>query len=336
MPRRRLALALAAPLLACPGDDPPEARWQVVHKDLPGALLSVWGASAADVWAVGGDARDGTGPLVLRFDGAAWRRAPTGEPAGNLWWVFGFPGGPVYLGGEGGVILRYQDEAFTRMTTPGTQTVFGIWGAAPDDVWAVGGASDSTGGFAWRLRGGDAWEPEPTLPAEVATGAAVWKVFGAGRDDAWLVGSNGVALRWDGAALTPGETGVGSSLFTVHYHSGRYAAVGGHATGIIVERDDSGDAWRHIPLDPPPAGLAGVTLGPGDTGIAVGTFGAVLTRSPDGWASEALGFTIAQNLHGSWIDDQGGLWAVGGQTFSPPYNDGILLYKGRPIPAGDP
>lgn len=330
-PGLRIALVLASLALvtACPGDTPePEDTWQQVHRGLPGALLSVWGTSASDVWAVGGDARDGSGPTVLRFDGERWSKLPTGQPQGNLWWVFGFDGGPVYVGGDGGVILRYEDGAFTPMTTPGTETVFGIWGANPDDVWAVGGASDSTGGFAWRLQG-DTWVPEPTLPTEVSAGAAVWKIYGAAADDAWLVGSNGVALHWDGGALTQGDTGVGSSLFTVHASDGRTAAVGGLATGIIVELD--GGQWNNVTPEPPPAGLAGVTLAPGGLGIAVGTYGEVYTRSDAGWVREELGFTIADNLHGSWIDERGGLWAVGGQTFSLPYSNGLLIHRGPPI-----
>jgi hypothetical protein len=159
----------------------------------------------------------------------------TGEAQGNLWWVFGFAGGPIYMGGEGGVILRHQDGAFTRMATPGTDTVFGIWGATPDDVWAVGGASDSSGGFAWRLAG-DTWTAEPTLPAEISSNAAIWKVFGTARmTRGW---SAATASRSTGTAPAhAGDTGVGSSLFTVHAQDGRYAAVGGLASGIIVEHD---------------------------------------------------------------------------------------------------
>lgn len=332
MPRTapRLALLGLVALVGCPGDEV-EAEWQLVHRGLPGALLSVWGSDATDVWAVGADARDGAGPLVVRFDGAGWTRVATGEAQGNLWWVFGFPGGPVYLGGEGGVILRHEDGVFTRMSTPGSETVFGIWGATPDDIWAVGGASDSTGGFAWRLVG-DAWQPEPTLPATVPDSAAIWKVHGAGRDDAWLVGSNGVALHWDGARLAPEATGVGSSLFTVHAHAGRLAAVGGLASGIIVEHD--GARWQNVTPEPPPMGLAGVTLGADGSGLAVGNFGAVYTRGAAGWTPEELGFTVPVNLHGSWIDERGGLWAVGGQTFSPPYNEGVLIHRGALI-SGD-
>jgi len=326
-------ILLASCILTACTDELPSVEWQIVHKDLPGALLSVWGTRSTDVWAVGGDALDGTGPMVIRFDGEAWTRVPTGETQGNLWWVFGFADGPVYMGGDGGVILRYQDDGdgdgeFTRMVTPGTDTVFGIWGATPDDLWAVGGASDATGGFVWRLAG-ETWSPEPTLPAEVPGSAAIWKIHGTGASDAWLVGSNGVALHWDGKQLTPGATGVGSSLFTVHARDGLYVAVGGLASGIIVEHD--GAQWHNVTPEPTPMGLSGVALGADGFGVAVGSFGGVYSRSDAGWAPEELGFSVGANFHGSWIDDKGSVWAVGGQTFSPPYNEGVMIHRGVAI-----
>jgi hypothetical protein len=318
--------------------DEPVDTWQIVHEGVPGALLSVWGTSARDVWVVGADARDGSGPVVLHFDGQAWARLSTGQSGGDLWWVFGFPEGPVYMGGDDGVILRHDPAAgsFTPMATPGIGTVFGIWGASPSDVWAVGGASESEGGFAWRLRGGaNAWEAEPSVPADVVTGAAIWKIYGTSTSDAWAVGSNGVALHWDGTVFSRGNTGVGSSLFTVHAADGRYAAVGGSASGFIVEHD--GIEWINTTPDPAPMGLSGVTLGPAGLGVAVGLFGAVLVRDDDGWRVEPLGQAATrQNLHGSWIDDEGGLWVAGGQTLVPPFVDGILLHRGTPVPTGVP
>jgi hypothetical protein len=322
-------VASCVALLACPTDpDEPVDTWRMVHQGLPGALLSVWGTSSTDVWAVGGDALDGTGPTVIHFDGESWSRHPTPQLQGNLWWVFGFDGGPIYMGGEGGVILRYEPatDQYTLLDTPGTDTVFGIWGASPDDVWAVGGASDATGGFAWRLSG-DTWMPEPSLPVDVPTNAAIWKMYGTSSSDAWLVGSNGVALHWDGASLQQGDTGVGTSLFTVHASEGRYVAVGGTASGIIVEYEDG--AWTNATPDPAPPGLSGVVLGDDGFGVAVGTFGAIYSRSADaGWVEEPLDFSIPHSLHGSWIDDTGGVWAVGGQVFSPPFDAGLLIHRG--------
>lgn len=324
---------LASLVLACPSDPEPSGSWTLVHSGLSGALLSVWGTSSTDVWAVGGDALDGSGPTVIHFDGEAWERIPTDETQGNLWWVHGFEGGPIYMGGDGGVILRYESGTYTKMVTPGTGTVFGIWGATADDVWAVGGDSSATGGFAWRLDpNSDAWIAEPTLPAEVPADAAIWKVSGAAADDAWLVGSNGVALHWDGASLSQGQTGVGSSLFTVEANDdGLFVAVGGAATGIIVEND--GDGWVDVTPDPPPFGLSGVALGADGHGVAVGAFGAVWERSDAaGWTEAELGFNVAPSLHGTWIDDEGGIWIVGGQVYTLPLNDGILLHWGDTIP----
>jgi hypothetical protein len=333
-------VGLSATLLACPTEpEPPTDKWELVHRGLSGALLSVWGTSSTDVWAVGGDAGDGTGPTVIHFDGESWSRRPTGQANGNLWWVFGFEDGPVYMGGEGGMIVRYDPGPagevgdYTLMPTPGTDTVFGIWGASPDDVWAVGGASDSTGGFAWRLSSDtDEWIPEPSLPADVPAVAAIWKVFGTSSSDAWLVGSNGVSLHWDGTALQPGDTGVGTSLFTVHESEGRYAAVGGTASGIIVEYENG--AWSNVTPDPAPPGLSGVVLGADGFGVAVGSFGAVYSRSADaGWVEEQLDFNLGLSLHGAWIDDTGCVWAVGGQVYTPPFDDGLLIHRGPSIPS---
>jgi hypothetical protein len=300
-----------------------------VAEGLPAALLSVWGSSASDVWIVGADTRDGTGPLVLHNDGEAWERIATGQSEGTLWWVHGFEDGPVFMGGSGGVILRAVEGELTRMDTPGSGTVFGIWGADADDLWAVGGDSESSGGFAWRLAG-ETWASEPTLPEDIPALAAVWKIYGSAPNDAWLVGSNGVALHWDGAQLTRSDTGVGSSLFTVHGRGTHYAAVGGSVTGILVEFDGQ---WRDVTPEPTPFGLSGVCLGDGDSGIAVGAYGTILSRGASGWAEVGSRLSLEENLHSTWIDPAGGVWAVGGQTFSEPLTDGVILHRGTEISA---
>jgi hypothetical protein len=170
------------------------------------------------------------------------------------------------------------------------------------------------------------------LPADVVATAALWKVFGTGATDAWLVGSNGVSLHWDGAAFARGDTGVGSSLFTVHASGGRYAAVGGLATGVIVELD--GNDWLDVTPDPPPLSLSGVCLAGGEAGMAVGMLGTVYVRTGAGWTEEPTGFYLNESLHGAWIDGEGGLWAVGGRTASAPLIRGVLVHRGDPVAAG--
>jgi hypothetical protein len=291
--------------------------------------MSVWAPAPDDVWAVGADA--GGGPQVLRFDGAAWRTEATGS-TGDLWWVFGFAGGPVYLGGEGGVILRYAEGAFEPMATPGTGTVFGIWGASPTEMWAVGGSAGGGGGaFAWRLQG-DAWVEAAGFPAALADDHAVWKVFGRSATDVWLVGTTGLVLQWNGTDFVDHDAGTTRGLFTIHGNGERLAAVGGFGTGVLMEYD--GAQW--IDATPEQAvQLIGVCLAPtGGDGYAVGTDGAVYRRRAGGWELEPTETGAYLPLHAVWIDPSGGVWAVGGQVLSAPLVRGMLLHKGAEIPGG--
>ncbi len=326
---RARATVLAVLLFAACGE--PSARednWQLVARDLPSALFSVWGTSARDVYIVGADARDGQGPAVHHFDGASWTRLSTGQ-IGNLWWVYGFAGGPIFMGGDGGMILRYQDGAFTRMTTPGVNTVFGIWGSSPEDMWAVGGADGgANGAFAWRLQG-ETWVDAPGFPAGLATTDAIWKIHGRGANDAWMVGTNGKVVQWDGRSLTESRI-AGESLFTAHADRERFVAVGGFGTGKILENE--GAEWRDA--SPPGApSFIGVCLSPkGD--FVVGRDGAVFSRGSAGWRAEDTGFPIDQAYHSVWVDPSGGVWAVGGQVLIPPYVDGVVLHRGTQVPEG--
>lgn len=324
--RATVFATLLLALSACP-EPPPPPKWAIVGQKLPNALLSVWGTSATDVWTVGSDTGDGTGPLVLHFDGTAWERKATGA-SGDLWWVFGFEGGPVYVGGEGGLMLRYQNGTFTRLTTPGTAVVSGIWGATPEDVWAVGAESGGAkGAFAWRLRGGDTFENAPGFPPGLVDTDAIWKVWGQSAHDVWLVGSMGKTLHWDGAAFTQVSAGTGETLFTVHANSSRVVAVGGFGTGRLVENTGSG--WVNV-APPGVQALAGVWLTE-KTGFAVGQYGSVYAQGDAGWEEQDTGFSFSQTLHSVWVDPSGGVWAAGGNVLTIPLKDGVLVHRGPAV-----
>lgn len=304
------------------GGDGAAASWRVIHQDLRPALMSVWGSSASDVYAVGGDPDD-TGPAVLHWDGSRWTALQTAD-TGDLWWVFGFAGGPVYMGGKNGRILRYEGGTFTPMTTPANGTVFGIWGASPTDVWAVGGAEGgASGAFAWRLSG-DTWTEAPGFPAAVTENAVLWKVAGTAADDVVMVGTGGTAVTWDGDGFTTEDLGVGESLFTVAAQGDRVVAAGGFATGLVMERTASG--WENrAPAGA--GGMIGVSLDAGGGGIVVGSFGEVLESRGGTWES-APGPATEESLHAAWIDPDGGAWTVGGQVQAFPLIHGVLAYRG--------
>lgn len=316
------ALGCLALLIGCGGD-----RWSLSFEKLPGALTSVWGSTARDVWAAGGDPGDGTGPFVLHFDGKKWTRLKTGQTAGDLWWVHGFANGAVYFGGKNGLILQWRDGVFQRLATPGTGTVFGLWGATPEDLWAVGGDGDQNG-FAWRFDGATWRKVEPLPPALAA--ASLFKISGRSANDAWLVGSRGVTAHWDGSALTEVSSGTARTLFTDHAGAARTAAVGGFGSGVLLELE--GGKWKDV-TPPKTPQLIGVRLTQSG-GYAVGVDGAVVHRTDTGWENEPTGLEVSSALHAVWVDPEGGVWAVGGQVLDYPLINGVLLHKGPPIPGG--
>ncbi|HTE53552.1 MAG TPA: hypothetical protein VK698_22005 [Kofleriaceae bacterium] len=306
-----------------------DASWELVQEHLPGALLSIWGTAADDIWAVGSDP-DGGGPTVLRYDGTSWDPLDTGT-VGDLWWVFGTGSGPVYMGGAGGVIIQYDGGEFTEMETPRADvTVFGIWGCSDDDVWAVGGElGGASGAFAWRLeRGedGDRWVEAAGFPTELTEGDAIWKAYGRACDDVWLVGTDGLVVHWDGEAFE-GERAGGESLFTVHANADRFVAVGGFGTGTLLENDGTG--WVDAsPEDVSP--LVGVCL-TGQGGLAVGQYATVVEREGGAagaaWAAVDTGLSVDRTMHSVWVDPDGGVWTVGGQVLNAPFVDGVMLHR---------
>jgi hypothetical protein len=307
---------------AKPEPTPQGPTWSQLFARLPGALISIWGSNANNLWTVGGDAGDGDGPMAMHFDGSQWTRHLTGK-TGDLWWVHGFEDGPVFMGGSSGAIQKYQGGTFETMKTPAAiGTVFGIWGASADDVWAVGGAgSTPTGGFIWHYDG-KAWAPHPAAPMDLADTATVFKVWGTGKNDVWFVGTGGLVLHFDGKAMASVTVPTDQTLFTLSGANERLYAVG--ADGIVLEND--GKTWTNAAPNNKQQ-MNGVAAR-GDDAWAVGVFGGVLHRDAGTWASVKTGLLFQDDYHGVWLDPDGGVWCVGGQVAALPLVEGTLAYYG--------
>ena len=273
------------------------------------------------MWAVGADTRDGTGPLVFYFDGGDWDRIQTGR-TGDLWWVFGFEGGPVFMGGQNGMILRWSDNRLELMPTPGNGTVFGIWGTAPDQLWAVGG-NVVDGAFVWRYDG-ERWRAVEGLPAGLAEDHSMFKVWGRSADDVWVVGTGGVALHFLDGRFEPEPTGTNHTLFTVHGNSSVSVAVGGaREDGRLLVNDGGG--WTDATPDGTPH-VIGVNMTERE-GYAVGIRGSVAHWDGEQWRRVETGIALSEAYHTVWVDPDGGVWAVGGRVVEPPLVDGVMVYR---------
>src|ERR1019366_7516218 len=334
-----LAVVAAVVLSACEKAPAPAAprdrEWQLLASELPSALLSVSGRSSTDIYAVGAD--KGQGPLVLHFDGKAWKELHTGR-SGDLWWVQAFPNGPVLMAGASATVLRFDGQRFERMTTPGLgrQTVYGVWGKNAEDFYAVGSAGGRNG-FVWHYHAGGF--EEETLPLDLPriSGGELpgfFQVFGRA-DEVWVVGAAGAILHRKGSApFAVVPTTTRDTLFTVHGVGDRLVGVGGAGNGMLLE--GTGGGFRDA--SPPASGLIqGIfTTDRGDW--ASGERGVIYTRAQPGGGSftavdHGLALPAVSSLHSIFVDDTGGVWSAGGNVLSPALDNGMLVHFGARVPA---
>ncbi len=296
--------------------------WQDVAENLPGALLSVWGRAADDVFVVGAD--PGDGPMAFHRVGAGWV-AVDGLTAGDVWWVSG-DADRVWFAGAGGRVFRGDAEGadLEAWVLDPDVTFFGVWGPGDGTAWAVGGdpSAPSDAAAAWYFDGGT-WA-EVALPEDAAAKFALYKVWGSAADDVWAVGAGGIILHHDGAAWgsVPSLTTV--PLFT--FHEGY--AVGGVATGAILRANDGGGSFTE---ESPPYALPITGVHGGDAPVAVGAQGSVWFRTDGAWVADPRERPTYQDLHSVWRDPDGGVWAVGGHVSSAPLIQGALVYSGDAI-----
>jgi hypothetical protein len=310
----------------------------VVLDNLPATLFSISGAPHAggssgpglsfDIFSVGASSPDGHGPLLLRSDGASWQRLATGQH-GDLWWISDRPvDGSLFLSGTDGMILRLDPATLLmeREKAPGGITLFGIWGTGADNLWAVGGdiSNNSKGGVVLK-RSGTEWVPDSRVADTLPGGyPSIYKIWGRSATEIYAVGLQGTALFFDGTHWSVIPTGSTEPLFTVSGDATLTAATGGSFQGVIMEL--AGGAFsNHAP--PGAQQINGISVRDG-AAVAVGLDGALYRRGDSAWVAGAPAHGAQPlDLHGAWIDPDGGVWAVGGDlTIDRSY--GAVAYAG--------
>ena len=319
-------------LISACSDEPPEApaAWRIVAEELPGALFSVSGSSADNVWIVGTDQGDGKGPTVLRWDGKAWSKPATGLSKGDLFWVHVLDDRTAFTAGTGGVIVRWVDGKPTKLKTPNDGLVWGIWAADATHAYAVGGDASATASeaFVWRLDG-DTFTPVAFDP-KLKSPSAWFKAFGRSMSDVWICGTNGALRHFDGSTWTELDAGTKRTLLTIHGRAdgSLITAVGGQFSATLVASTDGKTFTDVTPQGDPPLQLMGVHHR-ADVGWAVGMEATVLRHDGAAWQTETVGVEVYEALHGVWSGPGGDVFAVGGQVFAPPFGRGVLLHKGK-------
>ena len=258
-------------------------------------LMGLWTADASQAFAVGDS---GT---ILHRQGTAWRLATQGPPA-SLLDVWAFPGGEAVAVGASGVTLRYEDGSWTQSPRfDGRDFLSAVWGATPDDVWAVGNdAIVHFDGSAWtkvfspQVHLVGVWGSGPSDVYAVGIGASFhfdgisWNeielggaetvardIWGSGPDDVFAVGEDGTIVHFDGSTWGPMTSGTDIDLRSV-WGTGPADvwAVGSDSSawvGCILHFD--GGQWTEVTasaIGPPLWHVTG--SGPGDV-HATGIYG---------------------------------------------------------------
>jgi hypothetical protein len=311
----------------CTVDDTPRGTLQPVLENLPAALLSIAGTSPTDVYSVGSDPGDGRGPYVVHYDGTTWKRLDTGA-TGGLWWISVTPiDGDFYMAGDGGLILQYDPSShrFTRHTTPDTSQLFGIWGTAASNLYAVG-ADASNNAVLWHFDGMNwtAQDLTAILPQDQGP-TTLYKIWGRSASDIFAVGETGIVIHYDGGNWSRLDSGVSTTLFTVHGSGSVLDTVGGFfSNGVLLEQKADGSFQKRAPSGTPQ--LNGVFVPDSGNAVAVGVGLSVAARDSSGWTLINDGSNDVRDFHGTWVDSDDGIWAVGGDLSA--LNKGVLSYGG--------
>jgi hypothetical protein len=192
--------------------------------------------------AVGGISGRGSYVVAMRWDGSRWDSSYVGPPGTVLWGPFNQTLTTVDITGPGQAwasgtndVLHREGTVWSKVSLP--WRFADVWGAAPDDVWAVRGDADalvhydgaqwlytSYSGVAhvqgssarnvWAVGNGSTWRWDGTSWAfhttpSTRTRFGLW--VGA-EDDAWMSADNGWMTHWDGVAWTDVVTGASARL----------------------------------------------------------------------------------------------------------------------------
>jgi hypothetical protein len=294
-----------------------------------GAFSSVWGTRVDTLYAAGGQTIAATDPTVgtmFRYDGTAWRAVVLPEGVQTLNWVFGVADHRFAVGDGGTAVHRRGDDDAQPWTVSRCGTnlpLWGVWGASPQDVWAVGGDGFSRPPVLCHYDGAQ-WTLHEIPPLSVRS-RALFKVWGTAADDVFAVGHEGVILHYDGIAWQQQESGTELDLIALWGTGpGEILVVGGRSHAVLVRWDGEGWTPRELPQTPGLSGVwmdddgAAVVVGPlGMAGsVAAGTFDVV----PEDPATRLA-------LHAVVSPGAGALFAVGGSLdLSPPYT-GVIVRK---------
>lgn len=160
-------------------------------------ISDFWGLDENNVWGVGGVLLPDGGSNVIKWDGSTWSSVPYAKQI-ILYGIYGFSANQIWVVGNGNYNwggaafwdgVKFTEYKFDADKPEYADTIYalqGVWGTAPDDVWAVGqrGTIIHWDGSKWKKVAG------------INRKYHFYEVTGRSRNEVYTAGKNPVNGEW--------------------------------------------------------------------------------------------------------------------------------------------
>jgi hypothetical protein len=169
-----------------------DGEGDVLHR-LPGGADQTWKLGGKDgvLGVTGQTVWFARGDTLRRWSGEDWIEETRDEPERSVWAIFGASPDDAWAVGQRGLLLR---RVAGRWTAWGgarpSEEPSALWGSSDQDLWAVG----------WRGPLIEHWDGRAWVEHTAPETGELHAVWGSGPDDVWAVGDG--IVHWDGHAWT--------------------------------------------------------------------------------------------------------------------------------------
>jgi hypothetical protein len=284
----------------------------------PPELMGIWGTADGSFYIAGREGDRHTNGIILHYDAPNDLWDTTLLPSKPLESVWGFSNGELIAVGYE-TVMHFDGNTWTDVAPGIPAWLLDVWGASPQDVYAVGYNS------ALLHYDGSFW-----IALQNNAASSYYAVRGTPADEVLIAGSGDVLLRYDGATWSTESTNTGNTIYSMVCDSSGTIFGAGQGFGFVQY---DGTQWHEIQHGNPGSGshFYGVWNPGSDHAIAVGSLGAILEYDA-GILGSPNGVTT-QDLEGVWAAATGEVYAVSlkevirydGQTWEVVHTDNDLV-----------
>ena len=266
------------------------------------SFTNIWSDGPTDAWVVGAGFNPATGTndgngIAIHWDGCAWTPASLATTAGLLD-VWGAAANDVWAVGASGTALHWNGSAWSSTSTGTTVDLASVSGTASNDVWALGVGTS----LHWN---GSVWSTVPGFPPNSTVDVFDGDIWAVAPNDVWVaLGLPDGLAHFDGTGWTQIATAFPGFGFFGIWASGTTGWAVGEGRQIMQL---SGGTWT---LVQPPDGSSEGFLNVMGLGADVWIAGQATDDSLGGGAFQPVTDVPAGTYSGLWLTPSQ-IWLAG-------------------------